>query len=79
MYMILKLSRYLSNSEKKHLALLKNIFYYMSDTLDIDFMFMSEDTSDIIEFTDSNFTRVVNKHKLTEDFMFMLAGDCILY
>ena len=76
-YSILILSRYLSNSEKKHLALLKNIFHYMSGTLDIDLIFMSEDTSDVIEFTDSDFTKAVNECKLTGDFMFMLAEGCI--
>ena len=76
-YVMLILSRYLSNSEKKHLSLLKNVFCYVSDTLDIDLMFMSEDTSNIVEFTDSDFAEVVNECKLTGDFVFMLAEDCI--
>ena len=77
MYSMLILSRYLSNSEKEHLALLKNVFCYMSGTLDIGLTFMSEDTSDIIGFTDSDFTGAVNECKSTGGFVFMLAGGCI--
>ena len=76
-YMMSILSKYLSNSEKKHLALLKNIFYYVSDTLDISLMFMSEDTSNVVGFMISDFTEVVNECKLIKDFIFMLAGDYI--
>ena len=76
-YAMLILSRYLSNPGKEHLALLKNVFRYVSGTLDVGLTFMSEDTSDVVGFTDSDFAGVVDGCKSTGGFAFMLAGGCI--
>ena len=77
--MVLTLSKYLNNIKQKYLTLLKNVFYYILDKLDKDLIFISKDTSNIVEFTDSDFFKAVNKCKLIKDFVFMLAKDCILY
>ena len=71
------LSHYLSNSEKKHILLLANVFYYVSETLNIGLTFSDDDSDKVIEYSDTNFTEAVDDKKLTEDFTFMLAGECI--
>ena len=76
-YSMLILSYYLDNSDKEHLALLKTVFRYVSETLDIELIFTDDAADDLIEYTDADFAEAINSHKLTDDYMFMLAEECI--
>ena len=78
-YSILILSYYLDNSDKEHLTLLKTVFKYISETLDIKLIFINNIINNLIRYTDVNFTEVIDDCKSTDNYMFMLAKKCILY
>ena len=78
-YSISILSHYLDNSDKKHLALLKTVFRYISETLDIKLIFTDNAADDLIRYTNADFAEAIDSYKLTDDYMFMLAEECILY
>ena len=74
-----KLSCYLDNSDKEHLALLKTVFRYVSETLNIELTFTDNTVNNLIKYTNTNFIRVIDSYKLTSDYMFMLVRECILH
>ena len=76
-FLIFLLSHYLSNLEKKHILLLANIFYYISGTQNIKLTFSDNDSDKVIKYSDTDFTEAVDDRKLTKDFVFMLAEECI--
>ena len=78
-YLMLKLSCYLDNSDKEHLALLKIVFKYVSETLDVELIFTNNAANNLIKYTDADFAEAIDSYKLTNDYMFMLAEECILY
>ena len=78
-YLILILSYYLDNSDKEHLTLLKIVFRYISETLDIELIFTNNAADNLIKYTNVNFAKALNSCKLTSDYMFMLVEECILY
>ena len=69
------LSCYLDNSDKEHLALLKTVFRYISETLDVELTFTDDAANDLIRYTDADFAEVIDSHKLTDDYMFMLVRE----
>ena len=76
-YSMFLLSYYLSNSEKKHILLLVNIFCYVSGTLNLELTFSDDSSDEVIEYSDADFAEAVDDRKLTEDFTFMLTDECI--
>ena len=76
-YLMSILSYYLNNSDKEHLALLKTVFRYVSETLDIGLTFTDDTADNLIEYTDVNFVKVIDSCKLTGDYMFMLVKEYI--
>ena len=73
------LSCYLDNSDKEHLALLKTVFRYISETLDIKLIFINNTANNLIKYTNVNFVRVINSHKLTDNYIFIFTEEYILY
>ena len=71
------LSYYLDNSDKEHLTLLKTVFKYVSETLNIELIFTDNITDDLIKYTNADFAKVIDSCKLTSDYMFMLAEEYI--
>ena len=76
-YLMLILSCYLDNSDKEHLALLKTVFRYISETLDVKLIFTDNTTDDLIRYTDADFVEAIDSCKLTDNYMFMLAEEYI--
>ena len=76
-YLMLILSCYLGNPGKEHLALLKTVFRYVSETLDVGLTFTDDAADDLIGYTDADFAEAIDGHKLTGDYVFMLARGCI--
>ena len=74
---MLILSCYLDNSSKEHLTLLKTVFRYISETLDIGLTFTDDAANNLIEYTDADFAEAIDSCKSTDDYMFMLAKECI--
>ena len=71
------LSCYLDNSDKEHLALLKTVFRYISEILDIELTFTNNTADDLIKYTDVNFVEIIDDCKLTGDYVLMLVRECI--
>ena len=78
-YLMSILSCYLNNSDKEHLALLKTVFKYISETLDIELTFTDNAADNLIKYTNTDFVRAIDSHKLTDNYMFMLTEEYILY
>ena len=76
-YLILILSYYLDNSDKKHLALLKTVFRYISETLNVKLTFTNNTADNLIKYTNADFAKAINSCKLTDNYMFILAKECI--
>ena len=76
-YLILILSCYLDNSDKEHLALLKTVFRYISETLDVKLTFINNTVNNLIKYTDANFIRAINSCKSTSDYVFILVKEYI--
>ena len=76
-YLILILSCYLNNSDKEHLVLLKIVFRYISEILDIELIFINNIADNLIKYTDTNFAEVIDSCKLTDNYMFMLVKEYI--
>ena len=77
-YLILILSYYLDNSDKEHLALLKTVFKYISETLDVKLTFTNNAADNLIKYTNTDFTEAIDDCKLTSDYMFILVKEYIL-
>ena len=71
------LSYYLDNSDKKHLALLKIVFRYISETLNVKLTFTNNTADNLIKYTDVNFAEAIDDCKLTGDYVFILAEEYI--
>ena len=71
-YLMSILSCYLDNSDKEHLALLKTVFRYVSETLDVELIFTNNAADNLIEYTDADFAETIDDYKLTSDYMFII-------
>ena len=72
------LTRFCSNLSLTHVTLIKQMFCYITDTINKDLVFRENDTSDNIEgYTDSDFTGVRMSCKFTSDYVFNLADAAI--
>ena len=78
-YLILILSHFLDNSDKEHLALLKIVFRYTSETLNVELIFTNNTADNLIRYINTNFTEAIDSCKLTDDYVFILVEECILY
>ena len=76
-YLMSILSCYLDNSGKEHLALLKTVFRYISETLDVELTFTDDAVNNLIRYTNADFVKVIDDCKLTGDYIFMLVRECI--
>ena len=57
---MLILSCYLDNSDKEYLALLKTVFKYVSETLDIELIFINNTIDNLIRYTNTDFVRAID-------------------
>ena len=71
------LSYYLDNSDKEHLALLKTVFKYILETLDIKLIFINNTADNLIKYTNADFVRAINSCKSTDNYIFMLVKEYI--
>ena len=78
-YSMSLLSHYLCNSEKKHISLLADVFYYVSETLNLELIFSDDSSDKVIKYSDADFAEAVDDRKITRDFIFMLTGKYISY
>ena len=78
-YLMLILSYYLNNSDKEHLTLLKTVFRYISKTLDVELIFTNNAADNLIRYINANFVEAIDSCKSTDDYMFMLVREYILY
>ena len=76
---MLILSCYLDNSGKEYLVLLKTVFRYVSEVLDVELIFTDNAADDLIRYTDADFAKAIDSCKLTSDYMFMLVREYILH
>ena len=76
-YSMLILSYYLDNSNKEYLALLKTVFKYISETLNIKLTFINNAVNNLIEYTNVNFVRAIDDYKSTNNYMFMLVREYV--
>ena len=62
-YLMSKLSKHLSNSDKEHIILLKNIFHYMSNTLNLSLTFINNNSelNNLVKYINLNFIRVIDR------------------
>ena len=67
------LSYYLDNSDKEHLALLKTVFKYISETLNVKLIFTNNTADNLIRYINADFAKVIDNYKLSNDYMFMLV------
>ena len=73
------MSFYLDNSEAEHTALLKIVLRYILETLDVKLIFINNTINNLIKYTDVNFIRAINSYKLTNNYIFMLVKEYMLY
>ena len=78
-YLISILSHYLDNSDKEHLTLLKTVFRYILETLDIELTFINNTANNLIRYTNINFVRAIDSCKSTNNYVFILVKEYILY
>ena len=72
------LTHFCSNLSLIHVTLIKQMFYYIADTINKGLVFRENDISDDIkDYTDSDFTGVRMSHKFTSDYVFNLADAAI--
>ena len=76
-YLMFILSCYLDNFNKEHLTLLKTVFKYISEILDIKLIFTNNVTDNLIKYTNADFAEVIDNCKLTDNYMFMLVREYI--
>ena len=72
------LTRFCSNLSLTYVTLIKQIFCYITDTINKDLVFRENDISDNIEgYTDSDFTGIKMSCKFISDYVFNLADAAI--
>ncbi len=74
-YSVRVFSRYAHNLSSIHCALIKRMFRYVAETINVDLTFNQSD--DLIDYNDSDFVELKDKRHSTEDYVFMLAEDAI--
>ena len=76
-YLMSILSHYLDNSGKEHFILLKTVFRYVLETLDVELIFTNNVADNLIRYTDADFAEAIDSCKLTDDYVFMLVREYI--
>ena len=78
-YLILILSYYTNNFEAEYIILLKTVFKYISETLNVKLIFTNDTANNLIKYINADFIRVINDCKLSNNYIFILVKKCILY
>lgn len=73
-YSVKVLNWYYSNLEPKHFNLVIQIFKYLSEIFDLRITFTVDLKDNLIGYTDSNYTKLIDSWKSTSRYIFMLSG-----
>jgi hypothetical protein len=79
-YSVRVLSRYAHNLSSTHCALVKRVFRYVAETINVDLIFErsnDQHSDDLIDYSDSDFVGLKDKRHSTRDYVFMLANEAI--
>ncbi len=74
-YSVRVLSRYAHNLSSIHCALIKRMFRYVAETINVDLTFNQSD--DLIDYSDSDFVGLKDKRHSTKLYVFMLIDEAI--
>ena len=55
------------------------MFRYILETLDVELIFTNNAADNLIRYTDANFAEVIDDHKSTDNYVFILVKECISY
>ena len=73
-------SKFLSNSGRKHWDAVKWIFRYLRGTIDYDIMFSRQQSDhSIVRYVDAGYTRDLDYWRSTTGYMFTLGGGPICW
>ena len=73
------LSRYCSNLGFIHIELVKQIFCYILEIIEIDLTFRANSPDKLIGYCDSDWAGLVDERKSTDGYIWMLSGCPIFY
>jgi beta-xylosidase len=76
------LSRYAHNFDSTHCALVKRVFRYIADTINVDLTFErsnDQQSDDLIDYNDSDFVDLKDKRHSTKKYVFMLIDETIIH
>jgi hypothetical protein len=81
-YSVKVLSKYAHNLSSTHCVLIKRVFRYVAETINVDLIFersndQQSENSDLIDYSDSDFVELKDKRHSTKDYVFMLVDEAI--
>jgi hypothetical protein len=74
-YSVRVLSRYAHNLSSTHCVLIKRVFRYVAETINVDLTFNQSD--DLIDYNDSDFVELKDKEHSIENYVFILVEETI--
>ena len=77
MYFINLVSRYMEHSREIYLLAAKRILQYLQGTIDYGILYKKEGKSELIGFTDSDFSGDKEEMKSTPGYVFMLGSGAV--
>jgi len=77
MYAVSLISRYMENPKEIHLLAAKRIFRYLQGTADFGLLYKKGEHSDLMGFTDSDYTGDQDDRKSTSGYVFMLGTGAV--
>lgn len=78
-YAVSTLAKYSSNPGTEHRKSVEKIFRYIKGTLNYGLTFKADKADDMISYSDSDFTGLIDGRKSTRAFTFILAGAPIAH
>ena len=76
-FFINRLSQYLSDSVKHHQQRLKHLIRYIRSTIDLDIVYESRESTDLLEYSDSDYAVDAQERRLILKYAYTLAEDSI--
>jgi len=70
------LSRYCSNSNLTHIKIITRVLRYVKDTLHYNIYY--KDKESLIEYTNTNFAKVINDRRFIKEYIYFLLNNSIL-
>jgi hypothetical protein len=81
-YSVRVLSRYAHNFDSTHCVLVKRMFRYVADMINVDLTFErsnDQQSDDLIDYSDSDFVELKDKRHSTRRYVFMLIEETIVH